>query len=141
MIPAGGLELCLEEGRDQGKPSPFRARRRLQILMVVQELDVEQGDALRRFRWRSRRRRADANGKGPEDEERSKAPCRERHATWRELSFAREKARIAAGVGRNSTAALASESFIVSSFPGGRFSHIAEASGCRACPVGGAIAV
>ena len=38
-------------------------------------------------------------------------------------------------------AALASEPFIVSSLSGGLFSHIAEASGCRACPVGWAIAV
>jgi hypothetical protein len=45
--------------------------------MVVQELDVEQRDALSPFRWRSRRSRADANGKGSEDENRGKPPCSE----------------------------------------------------------------
>ena len=139
-ISARGLELCLEGGRDQSDTSPLRAGRRLQILMVVQELDVEQGDALRRFGWRVRRR-ADANGEGPEDEERGNPRCGERSATRREQSFEPGKAWAAAGLGRDSDAALASESFIVSSFSGGHFSHIAETSGCRACPVGWAIAV
>src|ERR1700677_380041 len=76
-VPAGGFELRLEEGRDQGEASPLRAGRRLQILMVVQELDVEKGDALGRFGWRSRSRRSDANGKGPKGEERGKSPCGE----------------------------------------------------------------
>src|ERR1700722_1197500 len=109
--------------------------------MVVQELDGEQGDALRRFRWRVRRRRADANGKGPEDEERSKAPRREQDATRREHSFAPGKARIAAGVGRDTTRRSSVRTihrFILFRRP---FSHIAEASGCRACTVGWAIAV
>ena len=101
MIPARGLELCLEDGRDQGDASPLRAGRRLQILMVVQELDVEQGDALRRFGWRVRRR-ADANGEGPEDEERGNPRCGERSATRREQSFAPGKAWAAAGLGRDS---------------------------------------
>src|ERR1700722_7935669 len=35
MIPAGGLELCFEDGRDQGDARPLRLRRRLGTRRVV----------------------------------------------------------------------------------------------------------
>ncbi len=42
-ISAGGLTLRLEDRLDQGDASPLGRGRRLEILMIVQELDVEQG--------------------------------------------------------------------------------------------------
>src|SRR5262249_48237008 len=43
LIPAGSLELSLEEGPDQGEASLLRRLCRLEILMVVEELDIEEG--------------------------------------------------------------------------------------------------
>ena len=49
--------FALKRDAIKRKARALRTGRGLQILMVVQELDVEQGDALGRFRWRGRGRR------------------------------------------------------------------------------------
>jgi hypothetical protein len=62
--------------------------------MVVEELNIEQGDTLGRFRWRSSRREADAKRERSEDQQRGKAPC--------EQSRPPAEAWSAAGVARDS---------------------------------------
>ena len=76
---------------------------------------------------------------GSEDEERSKAPCGERDANRREQGFARKARLPSASAATSHALRLPNHS---SFHPFRRLaSHIAEASGCRACPVGWAIAV
>jgi hypothetical protein len=54
LIPAGSLKLRLEKGPDQREASLLRRLCRLEIPVVVEELDVEEGDALGPVGWGSR---------------------------------------------------------------------------------------
>ena len=65
--------------------SPLGAGRRLQIRMIIDELDVEQGDALDRIGRRGCVRRASADGEGSEDQDRRNSQHgKESVAEWKQ---------------------------------------------------------